>query len=1116
MREGVVRVFVEDANMVQAVNGRNVNWAIALAAMAVSVPLTVGAAAPLLRFPDVHEDRVVFVHAEDIWTASADGGLARRLTDDEGEERHPKFSPDGSLIAFTAEIDGNPDVWMMTADGSKLHRLTFHPSPDEVVGWHPTRNMVMFRSARHSYSRFDRLFLIHLDGSGLEELPLHEAARASFSPDGQRIAYNRVAREDRTWKRYYGGTAQDIWLSDLTTSKDRRLTTYVGTDRLPMWIGDAIYFASDRDGELNIWSHQLADGSMTRITDHTDYDVRRPSHGGEHIVYEVAGTLWILDVASGETRPIHIEIPTIAREVVPYRRDVSEFITEVGISPQGGRALIVARGEIFTVPAEHGPTRNLTRTSGVRERNAAWSPDGKHIAFFSDASGEYQLYVGDPLGRSDPRRITSRERGYPHTPRWSPDGSMIAYADETLALFVVEVASGEVATVDRAEVEPMDIALEAKPISDHRWSPDSRWLAYSKIGLDHVSNVYLYSVETDTTHNVSSGLFNDFGPVFTTDGEHLVFVSNRRFNPTFGDFEWEMVYKDVAGIYALTLRADGEPLLPLRSDEVAPVGADDNGSRARPTEGEPVEVRVELDGIVARIQALPLPASNYRNLAAGEDAIYFLDTADGDFNRFEFRPMPPRALMRFDLQKRDTTTVVERVDEYDLGDDGEHLVWRRGETVGITDDGASARRARSGDTERRAESDALRLDGLVTKLDPRAEWRQVYAEAWRFHRDFYYEPGMNGLDWAATRDRFAPWVERATCAQDMRFIIGELIGELATSHTNVSTGDRRRRAESVNVGLLGADWSVDAATGHWVIDKIYRVPDWSRGVIPPLAGPGLDVREGDALLAVNARPVSGKRSVYSTFLGLAGQQVVLTLGRDGVDSHDEVVTPVDSERWLRYLDWVEHNRRVVDEASGGRIGYLHLPDTRVRSAIEFPKYYYAQSRKQGLLVDARFNGGGLDPDIFLQRLAKRPLAYWTRRYSEDHVTPIYVSHAHMALVVNRQAGSGGDELALEFRQKGMGPVIGTRTWGGLVGVSMFIDLVDGSGLNVPDYRIYTPEGEWVVENRGVTPDIEVELDPAEMARGHDAQLQKGIEVILERIETDPPIAPTHPPFPRRD
>jgi tricorn protease len=1079
------------------------------------------AADPLLRFPDIHGDDLVFVHAEDVWTAPVGGGLARRLTDDEGEERQPKFSPDGSLIAFTAEIDGNRDVYVMAGDGSGVERVTFHPSADEVVGWHPTRSKILFRSSRSSYSRFDRLFLISPDGTGLEELPLHEAGRGSFSPDGSKIAYNRIAREDRTWKRYYGGMAQDLWLYDFESKKDQRLTSYEGTDRLPMWIGDELYFASDREGELNIWSYQLADASLKKITNHTDYDIRRPSNGGESIAYELAGSIWVLDTTSGKTHKVPIEISTMARETRPFRKAVSDFITKVDISPKGGRALVVARGEIFTVPAKHGPTRNLTASSDARDRNAVWSPDGESIAYFSDAGGEYQLYVGDPLGVEKPVQLTSREHGWPHTPRWSPDSSKIAFTDETLTLFIIDVASKKISTIDRAEVEPMDIGLEAKPISDHSWSQDSRWLAYSKIGLDHVSNIYLYSLETGDTHNVSDGLFNDFGPVFTRDGQHLVFVSNRRFNPTFCDFEWEMVYKDVAGLYALTLRADGEPLLPPLSDEVAP--ADDDDEDWKKPKNEPVaEVRVDLAGIAERIQPLPVPASNYRDLAASDDAIYFLDGDDGDFNRFEYRGLPPRTLKKFDLEDRELSTVFDRVNTFTLAADGDHLVWGRDNAVGIVDLNGSSRKkwgsmaSRSESSEKASKQKTLNLDGLVMTLDPRAEWRQLFTDAWRLERDFYYDPNMNGLDWSAMRAKYSPLVDRATCAQDMRFIIGELIGELATSHTYITTGDRRRRAEDVSVGMLGADWTLDAETGRWTLARILRVPDWSRGVVPPLAGPGIDVKAGDALVAVNGTPVASERSVHAAFQGLAGEQVRLTLVRGDAAPHETVVTPVRSERTLRYLDWVEHNRRVVDEASNGRIGYIHLPDTYVGSAIEFPKYYFAQTRKQGLLIDGRFNGGGLDPDIFLQRLARKPLTYWTRRYSEDQIEPVYASIAHMALVTNRQAGSGGDMLPSEFRQKGMGPVIGTRTWGGLVGVSMFISLVDGSGLTAPDYRVYTPEGEWIVENEGVTPDIVVELDPAEMARGHDAQLHKGIEVLLEQIEADPPIAPTHPPIPTRD
>jgi len=1091
----------------------SVRWIFA-ATIAVAAAVTAGAATPLLRFPDVSGDAVVFTYAEDIWTASIAGGPALRLTDHEGEERHPKFSPDGGLIAFTADIDGNPDVFVMSADGSDIRRLTYHPSGDEVVGWHPTKAKVMFRSNRASFSRFDRLFLIAPDGTGLEELPLHEAGRGSFSADGTKIAYNRIAREDRTWKRYFGGMAQDLWVYDLASRQDRRLTDYRGTDRLPMWIGETIYFASDRDGPLNIYAFELADGAIRQVTHHTDFDVRRPSHGGDRIVYEVGGRLWLLDTASGDNRQIPIEITTEPREARPYLHDVSDFVTEVQISNEGGRALVVARGEIFTVPREHGATRNITRSSGTRERGAMWSPDGSKIAFFSDRTGEYQMYVGDTLGVDQPRQITNRDRGYPHTLRWSPDGSKIAYTDQTLTLYVVDVASSKVTKVDKAPVEPMDVSLEAKPISDHSWSPDSRWLAYSKIGNDYVSNIYLWSLASGTAHNVSSGLFNDFGPVFSADGRHLLFISNRRFDPTYGDFEWEMVYKRMAGIYALSLAADGEPLLPPRSDESAAVPV----SQKEAEPGTP-EVIVALEGLTDRIEALPLDRGNYRKLAAGTDRLYYLNVDHGDFNAFEFRSRPAMDLISFSLEDREEETLVEAVDSFALSADRKHLVFRKDDTIGIWDTKSEHQPdSLNGPKEKNSfekQPYTLDLSGLEMRIDPKAEWNQVYWESWRLERDHFYDANLHGLDWQAVGDAYGSLLPGVSCAQDLRFLIGELIGELATSHTYVRTGDRRRRAERVNVGMLGADWVADEGAGRYRIAKLFTVPHWSRDVIPPLVGPGKDVRTGDYLIAVDGENVTTDRSIYAHFQGLAGKHVHLEFSgsADGSNSRKVVVEPLSTERTLRYLDWVEHNRRVVDEASGGRIGYLHFPDTYLGTSIEFPAYYYSQTTKEGLLVDGRFNGGGLDPDIFLNRMAKKPLAYWTRRYSADQVTPVYVSRAHMALLTNRQAGSGGDELPNEFRQKGMGPVIGTRTWGGLVGVSMFIRLMNGAGLTVPDYRIYTPEGQWTVENEGVSPDIEVELDPAEMADGVDAQLKKGIEVLLAAIEQDPRAQPEHPPFP---
>jgi tricorn protease len=1085
-----------------------------LTALAAIVPASAGAGEPpLVRFPDVHGDLVVFVHAEDIWTVPAAGGVARRLTDDEGEERHPRFSPDGSRIAFTAEIDGNPDVYVMDADGGDIRRLTFHPSADEVVGWHPADGRVLFRSGRNSYSRFDRLFLVAPDGTALEELPLHEAGRGCFSPDGTKIVYNRIAREDRTWKRYFGGMAQDLWLYDFATRDDRRLTDYRGTDRLPMWIADTIYFAPDRDRVLNIYAYRLADGAIEQVTRHSDYDVRRPSHGGTSIVYEVGGSLWLLDTPSGETRPLEIEIPTDPREVRPYVKDVSEFVTEVAVSPGGGRALVVARGDVFTVPKEHGPTRNLTPSSGSREKNAAWSPDGSRIAFFSDRSGEQEIWITDPRGDEEPRRITGLGPGYRHTLRWSPVGTKLAFADQTLALNVVDANGGEVVRVDRSEVEPMDVALEEKPISDFAWSPDGRWLAYSKIGSDDVSQLWVYSIGRGTTHRVSNGLFNDFGPVFTRDGRHLLFVSNRRFDPTFCDFEWEMVYKNVAGIYALTLEAGGEPLLPLRSDEVEPVGTSEDDESEKDDEA-PVRVTIDFEGIAERVQALPLPAGNYRHLAAGEDRVFYLRSDGGDYNRFEYRSLGPRDLASFSFEDREAETVVEGIDAYELSADGTHVVYRKAGEIFLEQ---VEREGPAGppDGDEEGEDGALDLSGLEVVLDPRAEWRQVFDEAWRLERDFFYDPNLHGLDWSAMREKYGRMIDRATCAQDVRYGIGELIGELATSHTYVRTGERRRDAEPVDVGMLGADWEIDPAANRYRIRRILRVPDWSRGVVPPLAAPGVEVNEGDYLLRVNGREVTADREIYAWFQALAGEQVQLTVNDRPVASgaREVMVRPTGSESLLRYLDWVEHNRRVVDEASGGRIGYIHLPDTYVGSAIEFPRQFYAQSRKEGLVVDGRFNGGGLDPDIFLQRLARRPLSYWTRRHSEDQRTPVYANRAHMVFLTNRQAGSGGDEIVYEFRRKNMGPIVGTRTWGGLVGVSMFVRLVDGSRLTVPDYRMYTPEGEWEVENEGVSPDIEVELDPAEMQRGHDAQLAKGIELLLRKLEEEPLRPVTHPPFP---
>ncbi len=1065
----------------------------------------VASSTPVLHYPHIHGDWVVFVAGGDIWKANIHDGQAIRLTMHDGEELFPRFSPDGSLIAFTGEYDGNSDVYVMNADGSHIRRVTYHPGSDMVVGWHPTKNKIIFRSNRLSYQRFSRLFMVAPDGSGLETLILHEATQGSFSPDGSKIAYNRMGREFRTWKRYFGGTAQDIYIFDFQQMKDTKITTFRGTDRLPMWIGNTIYFSSDRDGVLNIYAYNVEKKTIEQITHHKNYDVRFPSAGQKRIVYELGGDLYYIDVEQPQPKKINIVIHTDAPELRPYLKQVEESLTQIEISPNGKRALLVARGEIFTVPAKEGPTRNLTNSSGSREKDAVWSPDGKWIAYFSDADGEYQLYLIDPFGEHAPKKLTKFKDGYRHSIRWAPDSKKLAFTDQTLTLYILDLQSETLTKVDKAYFENVDVSLDLKPIYDFSWSPDSRFIAYSKMDSTLVNKIYIYALDENKTRCISEGLFNDFHPVFSTDGEHLFFISNRRFDPTYGDFEWEMVYKNMAGIYAYTLRKNGTPLFPLKSDEQQ---LDSESEKEEVKKNQPLRVRIDFDGLQQRIEALPLKRGNYRYLAVNDRSLFYLNKDQGDFNRFEFRRVGPMDLYAFDFKSGKERLVIKKVDAYKISGDGSTIIFKQGKKVGLVESSA-----------KEAKGEFLNLSDLKMWYEPLAEWKQIYREAWRMERDFYYEPGMNGLNWTQIYDKYWPLVNRSVCRQDIRFVIGEMIGELGTSHTYVFGGDIQRKANRVKIGLLGADFEVDAKHNLYRFKKIYRVADWGRKMIPPLLGPDKQVNEGDYLLKVNQQRVTTEKNIFSYFIDLADKQVILWVNDKPTlkGAWQVVVKPVANDYFFRYLDWVEHNRQLVDQLSKGQIGYLHLPDTYNGSARIFPKYYYSQTRKKGIIVDGRYNGGGLDPDIFLQRLNKKPLAYWTRRYSHDYFTPWMGNNAHLVCLTNRQAGSGGDELPFLFRKKGMGPVIGTRSWGGLVGVSMWIPLIDGGGMSAPDYRIYDTDGKWVVENEGVAPDpgFEIDNDPVQMSKGYDAQLMKALHYLMEQIKKDPRPWPKHQPFPRQ-
>ncbi|NOU18220.1 MAG: peptidase S41 [Bacteroidales bacterium] len=1053
---------------------------------------------PMMRYPDIHDNTVVFVTGSDIWKSTIDGGVATRLTFNDGQENFPKISPAGKLIAFTGEYDGNADVYVMNIDGGDIKRITFHPGFDEVIGWNKTKNKIMFTSGRNSTSRYTKLFLISPDGNGLEETILYDVARASYSPDGSMLAYNKDAQDNATWKRYKGGRAQEIYVYDFNTNQEVNITNYDGSDRLPMWVGDKIYFASDRDRVLNIWAYDTNTKWIDQITKHSEYDVQHPSAGnGNRIVYELGGDIWILDLNTKESKKIPIQVLADMEETRPYLKDISSEIQDIEISPSGKRGLIVARGEVFTVPQSDGPTRNISNNCGARDKDAVWSPDGKWIAYFSDKSGEYEIYVVNANGKEDAIKLTTHKDGYRHTLKWSPDSRNLSYTDQTLTLYYIDVATKAITKIDKEEYENVDVSQDVKSIYDYSWSPDSKYIVYSKMNNNFMYQLFVYSLETKAINCISNGLFHDFSPVFSKDGEFILFISDRIFEPTYCDIEWEMVYQKVAGIYAINLKKDGKSILPYKSDEE--ISSDNNSETKSATTSS---IHIDFDGITDRIESLPLKKGNYRNLQINDTTLFYLNYNQGNFNRFEVNPQNKMSLYSYSFSNRKERTLVEDINSYKLSFNGENIIYLKDNNVTIIPS--------SGEEE-----DQLKLSDLKIWYEPIKEWKQIFNEAWRMERDYYYEPNMHGQDWNFLKQKYGQLVDKASCRQDLTFIIGELIGELNTSHTYVYGGDYKRNTSRVNIGMLGADYKIDTQNNLYQFKKIFRERDWSREIWPPLAKPGINVIEGDYLLKVNGVDVKADKEIYGYFVGLCDKQVTLTVNSKPTltGAREVVVEPSHNENSIRHMDWLESNRLAVDKASNGKIGYIYMPDTWNGSAIDFPKYFYSQTKKEGIILDGRFNGGGLDPEIFLERLLKKPHGFWTRRNSVDQTIPATAVQANMALLTNRYAGSGGDELPYEFQLNKMGPVIGTRTWGGLVGVSMFIQLIDGGGLTAPDYRIYNEKGEWVVENKGVTPDIIIDIDSKKMSEGYDTQLMKAVDELMKKINENPRKWPIHQAFP---
>jgi len=1095
----------------------------------------------LLRFPTTNDREIVFCYAGELYTVAKDGGIARRLTSGPGYTSFPRFSPDGKQVAFTSEYDGNREVYVMPAEGGTPKRLTISASlgrddvsdrmgPNNIVmAWENTKPLIVFRSRMKSFNDFiGSLFTVGLDAELPQQVPVPRGGFTSFSPDDSKMAFNRVFREFRTWKHYRGGMADDIWIHDFKTGATENLTNNPAQDICPMWGPDnKIYFISDRDGRMNLFVVDLASKATKQLTSFKDFDIKFPSIGKDSIAFEQAGYIWRYDLKSGQATPLPIEIKedlAIGRSTLV---DASKHIESVNLAPDGERTIVVARGDIFSVPAKEGTPRNLTKTSNAHERDAVWSPDGKWIAYNSDVTGENELYVRAQDGKGDAVQLTSGADTYYYTAKWSPDSKKLLWSDRLQRLRFVDVTTKTVTQVDQDKWGEIEI---------FNWSPDSQWIGWGRPEENGLPRVNLYSLANKQQTAVTDNWYGSGEPIFSDDGKYLLLGSARDFKPSFGDEEFANIYRDMERVYLVTLAKETENPLAPKSDEVGKAEQKREKEKAKEAEekkpeekaaGEkkpeekkseaakpkkPVVVKVDADGIQNRIVGLEITPGNYRNIRMVDDRIFYLrrtagddvgeDDDDGDGRDRKSH------LCSYSLEDR-KETVIGDVNDYQITFDGKKMLVKIKKDYAIID--LPKDKIETKDHEHK-------IEGLDMQLDRHAEWNQIYFECWRHMRDFFYSPTMNGVDWKAMRDKYAALVPFVNHRNDLTYLLGELIGELNSGHTYVAGGERPDTPR-VKLGLLGAELSRETATRAYKIDRILPGENWDKHTRSPLTAVGVNVKAGDYILAINGTPVSSLANLYQALIGTADKQVILRVNSKPSDAgaRDVTVVPTANEGPLYYLDWVQKNIDYVAKKTDGDVGYLHIPDMGRPGLNEFTKLYFPQIRKHALIVDVRGNGGGFVSPLVLERLRRAFVMVGIARNGMPQPDPAHAFMGPMVTLINEFSASDGDIFPFRFKTLGLGKLIGKRTWGGVVGIRNSLPLVDGGNFFKPEFALYSKDGkEWIIEGHGVDPDIVVDNDPAKEFHGEDQQLDRGIQQIEEELKTKRYELPPVPPYPDRN